>query len=315
MKRLVALVLFAGTAFLLAACGNTGDHFLDFNGHPSGSGTSAPTVLPSGGATNPPGSTTSTVSKISLSIVGTPGPNSAGFYPIQAIIYDSNGNQIPTGSALTSPLIFTSNATCVLTFGVSVPGTNNTQTYASVSTNYAPGSAVVAAYNPALAGPGCTQPPTVVITVSLADGSVTPGTLAFLGGSATVTKLALSMIAPPNPSSAGVYPFFVSLTGASGAIPGGESLLDPVELTSNDACVLGFGTSPQISTGTQTQGLTISSSSAQTFIFFNPGAATPNCPSVTPVIITADIPSDPAVTPVTFSFTNGLPVAIARRRP
>jgi hypothetical protein len=91
--------------------------------------------------------------------------------------------------------------------------------------------------------------------------------VSILGGTATVTGLALSLLNTPDPVSEGVYPLFVTASGSSGVIPYGVSLTNPVELSSNASCAVSFGVT--LNPGTFTSTYRMTSTQTQVYMQFN----------------------------------------------
>lgn len=104
----VALLLLS-----LTACGDAGDHFLEFR--PTNS-----RVVP--------------VAKITLSINGYGGQ--PGTYPLMVTAFEAHGNPVPAGQSYTHPILLTSGGPCVATFGaVNAPGTAATFSVPNTTTN------------------------------------------------------------------------------------------------------------------------------------------------------------------------------------
>ncbi|MBV8490151.1 MAG: hypothetical protein JO199_06430 [Candidatus Eremiobacteraeota bacterium] len=236
------------------------------------------------------------VAKIVLSAASTPNPQSGGTFELVLTPIASNGKAIPVGANFASPIQLTTNATCNIAFK-SAGGAADSLTLSS-----APGSVTVI-YTGTQGG--CTAPSQVLITAFALTASPQASSLSVLGGGATAKSMTLSMIgaSKPDPNSEGVYPLYVTALDSNGkSIPFGQSLTYPIQLSSNASCVVTFGSSP---TGNFNITDTIANTSTQVFMLFNPGAASPACPSPAQVIVIGIAHGARAGY---FRFTNGQPV-------
>ena len=315
MNRVKIAFIALFCAAFLAACGDTGDHFLEFRPNPGNSPTArpssgptstpttnpttGPTVCPTNCTPTPtPVGTPATLSKISIGLPAglVPNASSAGAYPLLITLLDKNGKQLPYGTPLVAPLIGSSNATWVLGFG----GVNQSGAgYASYALTFAPstgpvqgqapGASVVALFNPSNASTGCSVPNPIVVTATDSAGNAPQQSFPFIGSQKyTVTSLTnFKPLTPVSASAAGIYPIYMTMNSSSGPIPNGLPLTNPVVLTSDDACVVGFGTSPNITQGTQTQAITFTAGTQIAYLWVNPGASTTSCPGSSPATVTA----------------------------
>jgi hypothetical protein len=252
---------------------------------PSSSPSSHPSTKPSGSPTPPTSPTPSptptppsnAVKKLTLSMPATPNPLSPGTFTLVVTAFNGSGQAIPTGTVLQNPIQLTSNSSCSISY------TSGSSTGTSISVASAPG-AVTVAYSP----PSTTCTPPSAITLSAFDLDARPQTATFsiLGGTSTVGSIMLSMLALPNTTSNGVYPLFVTAKDSSGAtIPFGESLTNPIQISSN-SCAVGFGVTSNPGTFTSTFQMT--STQTQVFMGFNPATDPTHCtPAGGTVIVTA----------------------------
>jgi len=171
--------------------------------------------------------------------------------------FDANGNVIAPGTPLKNPIQLGSNASCNISF---VTASSGTETSATLKT--AVGSIPVQ-YSIA-----CAPPSQIVITAFDLDATPQSVTLSVLGGTSTVATMTLSMIVNPGTGTIGVYPLFVTAKDSTGAvIPYGQSLTFPIQLSSNAANCLTFGTSPS---GAFSNFFNLTDSVSQVYILFDP---------------------------------------------
>jgi len=202
------------------------------------------------------------VKKISLSMPATPNPLSPGTFTMVVTAFDPSGKTIAPGTTLIDPIQLTSNSSCSVSF--SFTGSSGTISGTSVTLAQAPGSVTVT-YSP----PSGTCIPPSTITISAFDVDASPQTAQFsiLGGTATVTSIALSFLSAPDTNSTGVYPLFVTASGSGGTIPFGESLTNPIQFSSN-SCAVSFGVTTNPATFTSTYRM--SSTQTQVYVQFEP---------------------------------------------
>ncbi|MBV8148223.1 MAG: hypothetical protein JO092_03950 [Candidatus Eremiobacteraeota bacterium] len=258
---------------------------------PTTSPTTKPTKSPKPTPT-PTGPPSPTVAKLSLAVPGpTPNPLSPGTFAMVVTAFNSAAQTIPPGTTLTQPIILTSNSSCSVTF--SFAGASGT----TLTLTTAPG-AVTFTYTPPSAG--CTPPNPILITAF--SNTATPQTTNFslLGGTATVTGLAIAPLAVPDPVSEGVYPMFVTANASYGTIPLGVTLNNPVQWSSNYACGVGFGDTNNPGSFTPTFRQT--STLTQVYFEFNPTNPS-KCPppAAGRVIITVLANGSPQVS-ATYSY-------------
>lgn len=251
----------------------------------------APATFKFGGPAPTPTPPSLKVARIVMSAASTPNPQSGGTFELVLSPIGSNGKVIPVGTTFSSPIQLTSNASCNITFqsgNGAATALTLTSMPSSVTVNYLQ---------------GCPPPSQVLITAFTRSASPQAASLSVLGGSSTVKSIALTMLSKPYPKSNGVYPFYVTAKDGNGkVIPFGQSLTYPIQLSSNASCVTTFGSSPTESFHVTD---TITNTSAQVFLQFDPGAASSACPSPPTVVVTAIAQGSSYKT---FSFTNGLPV-------
>ncbi|HTX59564.1 MAG TPA: hypothetical protein VMH02_07760 [Verrucomicrobiae bacterium] len=244
MRRMATAFVVVCTAALLVACGDAGDHFLEFRQNPSSSPTPThkPTARPTGQPTSTPTTTPQTaVAKMTMTLSSTPDPQVAGTLTLLVTAFNSKHIEITAGTTLLDPIQLTSNASCNISF--SSEGYSGT----SLVLPTAP-SAITVTYTPPSAT--CTAPSTIVITALNASAKPQSVSVSF-AGEATIGSISLSMLSDPNPTSDGIYHFFVKAKDGKGkAIPAGTVLSNPIELASNASCVTTFGTSSAALTST-----------------------------------------------------------------
>ncbi|MGZ3496451.1 MAG: hypothetical protein ACXWNK_16000 [Vulcanimicrobiaceae bacterium] len=280
-------------AMLVAGCGDTGDHFLEFrkNAAPA---TSSPT-LPS------------TVAKIvlsmpSYSLVRTQG----GSYPLGITTYDAKGNLIPIGARFTYPVSISSDSSGYIAFTNAAGG--NSSTTISVPDTM---TQVYVTYDPCEST--TTQPCTgdsqninlMAISAGATSASLTLATVVptVSNGPPPVTEIALAVLGPMRaPGTAGTYPLQITARSNGAQIPLGSAFLYPISLTSNDSCEVSFGTNPAI-TSYNTSTFSVPNSMTQVYVSYNPGL-TAQTPCVVPpppqIVITATDQS--AASPATLTF-------------
>jgi hypothetical protein len=265
------------TAAILAACGDAGDHFGEFRKQPQPTPTPkhTPTPTPTGPVTptprptKPPTPTPSptpvpAVKRLVLSMPATPNPLSPGTFTLVVAAYNSAGQLMKTGTVLQNPIQLTSNSSCSISF-VSPTGGGTSLTLptapGSVNINYSPPSAT------------CTPPSHVTILGFDLDANPNSTSFSILGGTETVTSIAMDFLGLPSPNSAGVYPLFINPSSKGKPIPFGITLTNPIQLSSNASCSVGFGITLNPNTYTQTYRLT--STQTQVYVSFDP--TNPNC--------------------------------------
>jgi hypothetical protein len=151
MNRVAFALTLSVCGTFLTACGDTGDHFLEFRK------TASQTV---------------TVAKMGLAMPVMPSFTTAGVYPLTVAAFDSKGAAFPTGSTFAHPIVLTSNVTaCTLPNGTVInpigfgadPSFVNQDTEAAITVTNS-NMQVFVAFTP-----GCTAPGTNVITASDID--------------------------------------------------------------------------------------------------------------------------------------------------
>lgn len=230
------------------------------------------------------------VKKISLSMPATPNPLSPGTFTLVVTAFDPSGKTITPGTTLIDPIQLTSNSSCSVTFSASsASGT-------AVTLATAPGSVTVT-YSP----PSTTCTPPTTITISAFDVDASPQTAQFsiLGGTATVTNIALSFLTNPDTASDGVYPLFVSASGSGGTIPFGESLTNPVQFSSN-SCAVGFGVTTDPSKFTSTYRMT--STQTQVYVQFSPADNPTKCTPAGGIVTITSIASGGVSQTISFPY-------------
>ena len=146
MRRFAIAFFPTCLALALAACGDAGDHFLDFHQNPQ--------------PQNP-----AMVKKIVITLPVKPNPKVESTFPLNVVAYDGNGFKIAQGTPLVSSMTVSSNAACYVLFTVQ---------------NYLSGAGITMASMPGPIGVGyqphpatCTKPPAVV-TLTVSDIDATP---------------------------------------------------------------------------------------------------------------------------------------------
>src|SRR5579862_196390 len=252
MRRLTVAFLILFSAAVLAACGDTGDHFGEFR-------------------QAPPGPVTVQQLQVSMPII--PGPFVTAAKNNLFIVAKNGGQSVPQGTSLANPIIVTTNYVGYVTF--SSPTGPAGKQYKSLSLQAAPPQLVVYYTRPrnvVFCRPGI---PDVVVTVYNHDANP-PFVTTDLTGCSTVSpspsssaspttspkptkspkptpsasptpqgnlvkRLALSMPATPNPLSPGTFTLVVTAFNGSGqAIPTGTVLANPIQLTSNSSCSINY---------------------------------------------------------------------------
>jgi hypothetical protein len=285
MRRLALAFLMVCAASIFAACGDTGDHFLEFRQNPQSTPTSKPTHRPTNGPTIGPETPTpppyaKTVTKVTLSMPSTPKPASAGTFTL-VVKADSGKTVVPAGTLLSSPIQLTSNASCSVTF-------NNGSSSGTAMTLTTVPSALTITYTPQTAG--CTSPSTITILAYSATAKPQTSTFSFPGesapatptpppSSATVNKLTVSMPSTPDPNVAGTFTLVVKASANGKAINSGTSLRSPIQLTSNASCNVSF--SNGTSSGTS---LTLTSMPNALTLTYTPPTAGCTAPSTITII-------------------------------
>jgi hypothetical protein len=280
MRRLVWAFSILCAAAALAACGDAGDHFLEFRCTAScPSASASPSGHPSGNKT--------TVAKLRVSLPTIPNTQAAGTYPLGVYAYTANGKAIAAGTKLTNPITIASNSTCNVTF------TSGSSTGTTLTLPRAPQS-VTFTYTPPSAT--CTAPVRIDLTASSVSANPQSATASFPGENSGAS-IKLSMVATPDPSSNGIYPLTISARDGSGkAIPPGTTLANPIQVTSNASCVVTFGT---VAGGTLTQGLAVSVTGT-VFLGYTPSNGGTACPTPNKIVVTA---VENGAAPAKFSFS------------
>jgi hypothetical protein len=225
---------------------------------------SSPSTNPSTSPTSSP-SPVPAVKRLVLSMPATPNPLSPGTFALVVTAYNSAGQPIATGTTFQNPIQLNSNSTCSVSFLSG--GSGN----ASLTLATAPGSVNIA-YSPPSAT--CTPPTNIVITAFDLDASPTTASFLILGGTSVVKGLSMNILAAPDQQSEGVYPLFIVAKGTNGKqIPFGTTLTNPIQLSSNSSCSLGFGIT--LNPGTFTPTFRMTSTQTQVYMQFDP--ANPAC--------------------------------------
>ncbi|HZY99400.1 MAG TPA: hypothetical protein VFE36_07485 [Candidatus Baltobacteraceae bacterium] len=221
------------------------------------------------------------VKKISLSMPATPNPLSPGTFTLVVTAFGPSGATLVPGTKLVNPIQLTSNSSCSVSY--SYTGSTGSISGSSITLPNAPGSVTVSYSPPSTT---CTPPAAIVLSAFDVDASPQSARFSILGGTATVTSIALSFLATPDASSTGVYPLFVTASGSGGAIPFGESLTNPVQFSSN-SCAVTFGTTTNPGTFASTFRMT--STQTQVYVQFAPLTNPTHCTPAGggPVVITA----------------------------
>ena len=264
---------------------------------PSSSPSSGPTTKPtkSPKPTPPPTPTPAPiVKKISLSMPATPNPLSPGTFTMAVTAFGPSGAAIVPGTALVNPIQLTSNSSCSVSFAFT--GSGGTVSGTAITLAQAPGSVTVT-YSPPSGT--CTPPTTIVISAFDVDASPQTAQFSILGGTATVTGLALSFLANPDAVSDGVYPLFVTASGSGGTIPFGESLTNPVQFSSN-SCAVGFGTTTN--PGTFTSTFRMSSTQTQVYVGFAPADNPAKCKPAGGIVTITSIASGGISQTISFPY-------------
>jgi hypothetical protein len=273
------------TASVLAACGDAGDHFGEFR-------------------KNPPSPVA--VSKLSLAmpIIAAPGSRHATL-KLYITAYADNV-AVPVGTALQNPIVINSNDGTGVTFGAkNVSSIQFTAAPGPVTVNYTapahpchPPIAITAFNHDALPqvvvmdvvacgspmpSPTPSTGPTTSPTTSPSSGPTTspttsPSTKPTTSPTPTplpaVKRLVLSLSATPNPLGQSTFSMGVTAYNSAGAIiPTGTVLLNPIQLTSNSACSIGFG-----SAGIPSQVLTAAVRSV--IVAYSPASSTCSPPNL-----------------------------------
>lgn len=261
--------------------------------NPSSSPSSGPSSSPTSSPTPTP-TPVPAVKRLVLSMPATPNPLSPGTFALVVTAFNSAGQAIATGTTFQNPIQLNSNSSCSISFLSG--GSGN----ASLTLPTAPGSVNIA-YSPPSSS--CTPPTNITITAFDLDASPTTASFLILGGTSTVKGLSMNLLAAPDQQSEGVYPLFVVAKAAGGkTIPFGTTLTNPIQLSSNASCALGFGITLNPATFTPTYRIT--STQTQVYMQFdpsNPGCSPPK--NGAPVIVQAVANGSPQVqTTVSFPY-------------
>lgn len=263
---------------------------------PSSSPTGGPTTKPTKSPKPTPSPTpvpSPIVKKISLSMPATPNPLSPGTFTMVVTAFGPTGAAIKPGTTLVNPIQLTSNSSCSVSF---TSTTSSGASGHSVTLTQAPGSVTVTYTPPSTT---CTPPASIVISAFDVDASPQTAQFSILGGTATVTGVALSFLSNPDPISNGVYPLFVAASGSGGTIPFGESLTNPVQFSSN-SCAVGFGatTNP----GSFTSTYRMNSTQTQVYVQFNPADNPAHCTPTGGIVTITSIASGGVSQTINFPY-------------
>lgn len=310
MRRLTVAFLVLISAAVLAACGDTGDHFGEFR-----QATPGPT----------------SVKKLQMVM-----PIVASQYTKHAVLklyitaYNGKGEAIPQGTTLANPITLHSNWSGV-TFTVggkqvtsaafgSAPATI-TVTYSAPKNPCNPIVGVIAFNQNAdpqtdefdvvdcpKSSPSPSSSPTGGPTTKPTK-SPKPTPSPTPVPSPIVKKISLSMPTTPNPLSPGTFTMVVTAFGPTGAaIKPGTTLVNPIQLTSNSSCSVSFASSSGSGTS-----VTLANAPGSVTITYSPPST--KCTPPTAIVISAfDVDASPqtaqfsilggtaTVTGVTLSF-------------
>lgn len=305
MRRLTVAFLVLISAAILAACGDTGDHFGEFR-----QATPGPTV----------------VKKLALSMPIVAGPNTKhAVFKLYITAYTGKGQAIPQGTTLANPITLHTNWTGV-TFAVNGKQVNSaafgsapatiTVTYTAPSDPCNPVVGIVAFDQDASPQNDAFN---VVADCPSTKPSATPSTGPTTKPTKSPTpppqpivkKISLAMPATPNPLSPGTFTLVVTAFGPAGtALTPGTTLVNPIQLTSNSSCSISYSAN-----GTSGTSVTLAKAPGSVTVTYSPPSTT--CTPPTTIVLTAfDVDASPntaqfsilggtaTVTGLTLSFLN-----------